>query len=181
VTYVGYCGQLLGVGSSSELRKRYSPGVTWTEHQLLGAALLGLACSRKPAPEQPIDVARAFVDTMQKAHGAPATADRLYQMLWAPARKNLEERARRASALSGRTVAPSEMLVPSWFTFLASPEPEGQRLDPPWAEVLFPRPEGAQTRTRLHFEEGHWKVALDLPELAPIRQRTTEGNRSDDD
>jgi hypothetical protein len=148
---------------------------------LLPVAVLGLACSSKPAPEQPIDVARAFIDTMQKAHGAPATADKLYRMLWAPARKNLEERARRASALSGRTVAPGEMLVPSWFTFLASPEPEGQRLDLPWAEVLFPRSEGLPTRTRLHFEDGHWKIALDLPELAPIRQRTTEGHPSDDD
>jgi hypothetical protein len=126
-------------------------------------------------------VARSFVDTMQKAHGAPETADKLYRMLWAPARKNLEERARRASALSGRTVTAGEMLVPSWFTFLGSLEPEGQRVELPWAEVLFPRPEGPATRTRLHFEDGHWKVALDLPELAPIRQRTTEGSRPDED
>jgi hypothetical protein len=155
--------------------------VTSLERSLLAFSLLSLACSRKPAPEQPIDVARAFVETMQKAHGAPETADKLYRMLWAPARKNLEERARRASALSGRTVAPGEMLVPSWFTFLASAEPEGQRLELPWAEVLFPRSSEPPTRTRLHLEDGRWKVALDLPELPPIRQRTTDGARRDSD
>jgi hypothetical protein len=144
-------------------------------------SLSNFACARKQIQEQPIDVARTFVETMQKAHGAPETADKLYRLLWAPARKNLEERARRASALSGRTVAPGEMLVPSWFTFLGATDPEGQRVESGWAEVLFARAEGGSTRTRLHFEDGHWKVALDLPELAPIRQRTTEGERADDD
>jgi hypothetical protein len=144
-------------------------------------ALMLLGCSRKPAPERPIDVARTFIDTMQKAHGDPEVAHRLYSMLWEPARDNLDERARRASALSGRTVAPGEMLVPSWFTFLASAEPESEHLEPPWAEVFFPTPEGGASRARLYLENGHWKLALDLPELAAIRQRTPEVDRDPDD
>lgn len=111
---------------------------------------------------------------MQKAHGNPDVAAKLYSLLWEPARDNLDERARRASALSGRTVAPGEMLVPSWFTFLAATEPESERLEPPWAEVFFPKPEGGIARARLFLEHEHWKLALDLPALAPIRQRSPE-------
>jgi hypothetical protein len=140
-------------------------------------ALLGVtpACKSKPAPETPETVIREFLDAMQKNHGDPKVAEQIYRLLWQPARKNLEERARRASALSGRPVHPSEMIVPSWFTLRTTDGPIRTRIEPPWAEVTFGDGPNA-TRARLMLEEGHYRVALELPAPAPIRSRPNAGD-----
>lgn len=143
----------------------------WLACSLATLALgANFGCKSKPAPETPETIVRQFLDGMQKNHGDPKVANQVYNLLWQPARKNLEERARRASALSGRPVHPSEMIVPSWFTLRITDAPAKTRVEPPWAEVTFGDTPSAP-RARLFLEEGHYRVALELPALPPIRSR----------
>src|SRR3954462_4270897 len=80
---------------------------------LFGATLMG--CTRQTSDDTPERAVQEFVDRMQRVHGDASKSRAAYELLAAPARANLEERARRASATSGRSVAPEEMLAPSRF------------------------------------------------------------------
>jgi hypothetical protein len=94
-------------------------------------------------------------------------------MLWAPARRNLAERAKRASAASGRRVAPEEMLVPSRFAVAFQPKGFSARTEGEWTEVTIwgDQPERQTHRIRCALEDGNWRVVLELPPLEPIRKR----------
>ncbi len=141
--------------------------------QIFGG-LLTLAissCQQESAPKGPDVVLRSFVNTMRQVHGSKESADSAYEMMWEPARENLQERARRASALSGRKLSPGEMIVPSWFALYLVPESTDVRIDGEWAEVKILGTDGASTVARCKLEEGGWKVALELPSLSAIRQR----------
>jgi hypothetical protein len=139
---------------------------------LLGVASLG--CGREAEATGPDDVVREFVASMRRVHGDVASGEAVVRLLWEPARDNLKERARRASALSGRELSSGEMLVPSWFALHVSPERVDVREDGDWAEVTVSGPGQDPVQMRCIKESGVWKVALELPPLAPIRQRDAE-------
>lgn len=128
-------------------------------------------CQEEKAEDGPGEVLTKFISSMQRVHGSVKVAEEAYQMLWEPARDNLEERARRASALSGRELTPGEMIVPSWFALYVVGQETDVRIDGTWAEVTSKSREGEQARTRLVKEDGVWRVALELPPLSPIRHR----------
>lgn len=108
---------------------------------------------------------------MRRAHGDPADGERVVELIWEPARANLKERARRASALSGRVLLPGEMIVPSWFALHLSPERIESRRDGDWAEVTVHGAGNESAQMRCVLEDGNWRVVLELPPLAPIRHR----------
>src|SRR5688572_6733625 len=103
---------------------------------IFGAGLL-LGCQKEVAPQGPEDVLMDFVTRMRRVHGQAEERDAVVELLWEPARQNLKERARRASALSGRELSPGELLVPSWFALHLSPERSVARIDGEWAEVTL--------------------------------------------
>lgn len=149
--------------------------VWWLKVALIFLALAGVAgCERQEAPPGPADVLMKFVSKMRQVHGKPEDGDQVVELLWKPARENLEERARRASALSGRELSPGELVVPSWFALHLPVERAEARVDGEWAEVTAFGPAGASVQARCIREEGEWKVALELPPLAPIRMREQE-------
>jgi hypothetical protein len=137
---------------------------------LVCALLLG-ACQKETRELGPEAVVSEFISTMRRAHGDPADGERAAELLWEPARANLKERARRASALSGRELLPGEMIVPSWFALHVSPERIEARRDGEWAEVTVFGAAEESVQMRCVLEEGNWRVALELPPLAPIRHR----------
>lgn len=136
------------------------------------------ACDAQNEQTGPAQVAQAFVSTMKQVHGDQEHAEAAFEMLWEPARKNLRERARRASALSGRELHPGELLVPSWFALHIDPVRVEERVDEPWANVVLFDDEGQSSTARLVLEEGEWRVALELPPLPPIRKRDFEESAS---
>lgn len=111
---------------------------------------------------------------MRRLHGDVGSSKVAYNLMWEPARKNLRERARRASALSGRELHPGELIVPSWFAMRLIPESYEQRIDGAWAQVTLFDAAGQSSVARMVNEDGQWKVALELPPLSPIRSREGE-------
>ncbi len=150
---------------------------------LLGVVLLSLAalgCQEERRPQGPEETVRNFIHAMQSVHGDPKRGAEAVALLWEPARKNLAERASRATAAIGSEVEPGEMLAPSWFSLQVTPRSFSTRLDGEWAEVTV----RGNTReeaygVRCVKEKGLWRVALELPPLPPIRKRTG-GVQADD-
>ena len=162
------------------MTRRSSQG-TWVRRTLsvpttvlLCAVLAG--CARREEEDTPERVVQEFIDRMQRVHGDAQKSKLAYELLASGAQANLDERARRASATVGRTVAPEEMLAPSRFYLSFQPRTWSTERGGEWAIVTAegesPR---EQTRIRCVRERGHWRVVLDLPELPPIEQRAPAG------
>jgi len=144
----------------------------------LGVSGLG-ACDTDGVDAGPEAVVEEFVARMQRVHGDPKAARAAYDLLWSEAKRSLAERAKRASAVAGREVAPQSMLAPSrfWLTFL--PKRYAARVDGDWAVVTAIGDEPTQRQeVKCVREDGHWRVVLVLPPLPPI-QRREEGNETE--
>jgi hypothetical protein len=146
---------------------------------LLWAALLlasSQACARQAADDTPERAVQEFIERMQRVHGDAAKSKAAYELLATPARANLEERAKRASATSGRSVTPEEMLVPSRFYLGFQPRSWSTERGADWAVVTA---EGdspnERKQIRCVLEQGRWKVVLELPELPPLERRGSTG------
>lgn len=137
-----------------------------------------LACEREAVDARPEQVVEEFVKRMQRVHGDdPRAARQAYELLWVEARRNLAERAKRASAVAGREMAPEEMLAPSRFSLKVTPKHYSATVDGDWAMVTVSGegPSAATHSLRCVREDGHWRVVLELPPLAPIQHRADGG------
>ncbi len=141
---------------------------------VVGTSVLG--CEKESADERPERVVAEFVERMERVHGDPKAARAAYELLWAEGRNNLAERAKRASAVTGRKVAPEEMLAPTRFWLKFRPRRYSSRVQGNWAVVTVT---GEAPRTQRHqirclMEDGRWKVVVELPLLPPIQRRDSE-------
>ena len=134
---------------------------------------LVLGCEREAVDEEPARVVEEFVLRMQRVHGDPLAARAAYELLWGPARQNLGERAKRASAVSGRKVLPEEMLAPSRFFVRFQPKDYRAQVQGAWAMVAMIE-DGAEPRRQVVkcvLEQGRWRVVMELPPLPSIQKR----------
>ncbi len=143
---------------------------------LLGAlwlCLCSISCEGRLTEDSPEHVVREFITRMQGVHGEPAPARAAFELLWAPAQRNLTERAARASALAGRKVAPEEMIAPTHFSLRFQPQRYSVTEQGDRATVrVFSDTATSESRDILCVrEERGWRVALELPQLAPIQKR----------
>jgi hypothetical protein len=144
---------------------------------LLFLMALQLGCEAEANDSTPERVVQEFMDRMQRVHGDSHAARLAYELLWTDARRNLAERAKRASAVAGREIAPEEMIAPSHFSLAYQPKKLSSRVDGDWAEVTV---SGESSAAALHVvkcvrEDGHWRVVLELPPLPPIQHRPDGG------
>jgi hypothetical protein len=144
---------------------------------LLLLMALQLGCEAEANDSTPERVVQEFMDRMQRVHGDSHAARLAYELLWTDARRNLAERAKRASAVAGREIAPEEMIAPSHFSLAYQPKKLSSRVDGDWAEVTV---SGESSAAALHIvkcvrEDGHWRVVLELPPLPPIQHRPDGG------
>ncbi len=144
---------------------------------LLALLALGTSgCEREAADGSPERVVKEFLDRMQRVHGNPQSARAAYELLWGEAKQNLGERAKRASALSGRKVAPEEMLVPTRFSLRFTPKHYTTRVQGDWAVVTVSGESPSQHHdVKCVREDGAWRVVLELPPVPPIQVRDDAG------
>jgi hypothetical protein len=137
------------------------------------AAVLG--CEEEASDGEPERVVAEFIQRMQRVHGERKAARAAYDLLWSDARRNLAERAKRASDVAGREIAPEEMLPPSRFSLHHKPRRYEMRIDGDWAEVTVTGENDAVDRVKCVREDGKWRVVLELPPLPPIERRLDGG------
>lgn len=143
---------------------------------LLVLTTLGVGCEAEAKDSTPESVVQEFTDRMARVHGDPRMARLAYELLWVDARRNLAERAKRASSVAGREIAPEEMLAPSHFALAYRPKKMVARVDGDWAEVSVYGENGSMLRTvKCVREDGRWRVVLELPLLPPIQRRPDGG------
>jgi hypothetical protein len=138
----------------------------------LFVALLA-GCGRKPFDATPEGVARELIERMERVQGDPKDARLVFDLLSRQAQTNLSDRARRASAASGKRMGPEQMIVPShWFP----------RFQPrQWAtrtagnravvEMTGLDPETERAEMPCVLEDARWRIDLVLPALPPIEHR----------
>ena len=137
--------------------------------------LVALACQRAPVDETPEQVVEEFVTRMQRVHGDSKASRAAYELLWSEARRNLAERAKRASDVAGREVAPEDMLAPSRFSLTFQPKRFNARVDGDWAIVTVRgETESQRAEVKCVREEGAWRVVMTLPTLPPIQRRVED-------
>jgi hypothetical protein len=130
------------------------------------------ACTSSPPNETPDGAVREFVGRMRGFHGADADAKALYELLSERARANLQARAERYSAASGKMIAPWAMLVPDRMLPQFQPQAYTAQVVGKYALVEVV---GVSDERRAEIpcvlENGLWRVDLVLPELPPFRKR----------
>lgn len=142
---------------------------------LLPVAVVLGACREQPNDVEPDRLVAEFIQRMQRVHGDRKAARAAYELMWGEARRNLAERAKRASDVAGREIAPEEMLPPSRFSLHHKPRRFETRIDGDWAEVTVTAEDGSSDRVKCVREDGNWRIVLELPPLAPIERRLDGG------
>jgi hypothetical protein len=144
---------------------------------MLGAA----GCQTSPADEGPDAVVEEFVLRMQRVHGDDKVSRRAYDLLWGEAQRALAERAKRASDVAGREVAPQAMLAPSRFSLSFMPRRYDARIDGDWAIVTAIGETASQRHeVKCVREDGRWRVVLVIPPLPPIQRREESESAADE-
>jgi hypothetical protein len=142
--------------------------------QLVIVAALGLALGCEPTPfnETPEGAVRELVSLLRGFAGEERDAKALYDLLSERARANLQTRAERYGAASGKTIAPWAMLVPSRMMLSFVPQAYASQIVGKYAlvDVVGVTPD-QHAQVPCVIEDGLWRVDLVLPELPEVEQR----------
>jgi hypothetical protein len=135
-----------------------------TSTAILALALLAAAgCGRKVACEKPEEVVETFYQSMRYGD-----TEQAFQLVSGKDRRVLTERARSASARTGKDLAPHEMLVPRLVSYKG--DLSGATFSPINVEVGDVRlvevtfREGGTVRAPVVKEAGCYRIPLDLPQ-----------------
>lgn len=140
---------------------------------LVLVAGIAAACSRKPPDATPEGAVRELLDLIDRVDGEPAQARAVYELLSARTRTSLIERAKRASAASGRSVMPEEMLAPARFSLRFEPRKMHAHVagDRAVVDVVGIDPDTDRAEVPCVLELGRWRIEIPLPPLAPVEHR----------
>ena len=151
----------------------------------LGGLLVAIAlvycvsACREPQPnETPEGAVRALVEHLRQLDGSNDQAEKALELLSAETKANLQLRADRYSAASGKHIPAFRMLAPASFREAF----EAEKIE---AEIR-----GNQAMVHVHglleqddaliqcvYEEGGWRVHIPLPALPPVVVRTRDEKR----
>jgi hypothetical protein len=135
------------------------------------------ACQRKPPDLTPEGAVRELLDRIDRVETDPTEARAVYDLLSAPTKQNLVERARRASTASGREIPPQDMLAPGRFSLRFEPRKMFTRIaaDRAVVDVTGIDPETDRAEVPCVLEDGRWRIEIPLPTLAPSEKRPEPG------
>ncbi len=139
----------------------------------LACAVFALGgCGRRTASATPDGSVRELVERMRRLRGDPVDAKAAYELLSRRAKQNLTARAQRYSAASGKTIAPEAMIVPSRFLPRFEPQRYSAQISGSYARVeVVGLLVGEHAQVPCVFEDGGWRVDLNLPALPPVQMR----------
>lgn len=140
------------------------------------ALLVGAAgCEARRPDATPEGAVREVVERLRAAHGEPASANAAYELLSRATRENLETRAKRYGAASGKNISPAAMLAPSSLVERWPGREYRSQIVGTHAlvEVRGLLPE-ERAQVRCVWEDGGWRVHIDLPPLAEVRTNPRE-------
>lgn len=139
---------------------------------VLALSLPAAACRNDVVDAGPEAIVEEFIARMQRVHGDPKAGREAYDLIWTEGQRALIERAKRASAVAGREVAPPSMIAPTRFSLAFTPKRYKARVDGDWAVVTVTGEDPSQRHdVKCVKEDGHWRVALVIPSLSPIQKR----------
>ena len=143
---------------------------------LLLVMLCLAACDSERSTEGPAETVEMFVDRIQRVHGDPQRAQEAYELLSEEVKTNLTERAKRATAVTGRRVKPQEMIAPSRAYLEFKPKSYSARIDGDQAVVtVIGASAGQRRQVQCVKQNGKWRVVMKLPPLPPVQKRTDGG------
>jgi hypothetical protein len=114
---------------------------------------------------------RELYELLSMFDGNDAQARALYELLSGRARQNLETRAERYGAASGKTIPPWAMLVPSHMMPRFVPQDYSAQIVGRHALVEVVGVAAQRAQIPCVLEEGLWRVDVVLPELPPLERR----------
>jgi hypothetical protein len=153
---------------------------------LTAALVIGLAgCTRKAPDLTPEGTVRELLDRIDRSEADPTEARGIYELLATETKANLIERARRASARSGREVPPEDMLAPGRYFRRFEPrgrmytrfDDSGVLVDHAVVDVVGINPQTDHAEVPCRLEDGRWRIVIPLPELGPMERRIDEAGR----
>jgi len=141
---------------------------------LLAAALCG--CTPKQPNETPEGAVRELVEQLKRLDGTQRAARPAFELLSGETKQNLIARAERYSRASGKHIEPEMMLAPASFILRFNPRELLGEIKGGYAIV---RARGLlddeRAEIRCVFENGGWRVHVDLPPLPAVVMRPRDG------
>ena len=131
------------------------------------AALL-LACGDAQEDDTPVGALMLFLEAMDQGGGDSDALERAYHLLNEQARRELDERARKAETLAGRAYEPWEMLAQGRFRLRFAPARHRMRakIDGDRASVSVSDASGEHSvQVPMVREDKAWRVVLDVPPM----------------
>lgn len=141
-----------------------------------GLALMLVACTRTTPDSTPDGVLRLFLERMEVATDDPRAMAEAYDLLGKTSKKNLDERAERASLVVGKRVNPREMLATGRFGLRFRPKGMTVRVDGDLAVVAVTGSDPQERAEIVCAREGAvWRVEPELPPLSLQQHRPDAG------
>ncbi len=126
-----------------------------------------LGCARAPIEATPEGALDAFLAACEDVGRDPRAAARAYALLAPTARKALEIRAQRGNAVTGRPIAPEQMIVPGFGPIRFEVTKTTTTLAPDGTHALVdvygPDPASQHAKVPLEREGEAWRVVLPIP------------------
>jgi hypothetical protein len=131
----------------------------------LGIAILLASCGRRAPDATPEGALDAFLSACESASSDPRANAKAFALLAPSARHALEDRARRASAITGKAVSPEQLLSPAWTPIRFEVAKTTTTFDATGATVDVFGVEEATQHVRIPMErEGEaWRVRVVIP------------------
>lgn len=132
-------------------------------------------CDARRHDSTPEAAVRELCDRLARMSGDPKTSRAVFDMLSKSTQENLEARARRYGAASGKNIAPAAMLAPSSLVEQWGARELRATIVGTHALVeVKGLQEGQRTDIRCVYEDGGWRVVVDLPPLPEVKQSPRE-------
>jgi len=141
----------------------------------LGLVVALAACSRGAPDGTPDGALRLFLERMEVATEDPRAMSEAYDLLGKSAKKNLEERAERASLVEGKRIAPKDMLATGYFGLRFRPKAMSVHLEGDMATVSVTGSDAQERAEVVCVKEGTgWRIEPELPPLSLQQHRPVD-------